>query len=71
MERDPKKRYQSATEMKAELDNYEIVPLTQRYSRLQAPQIWKSRFRLLPLIIGFALLQLILFLFLFLYFKKR
>jgi serine/threonine-protein kinase len=71
MERDPKKRYQSAAEMKSELDNYESVQLTERFSRLQAPQVWKSRFRLLPLILGFVLLQAILFLLLLLYFKKR
>jgi serine/threonine-protein kinase len=71
MERDPKRRYQSAAEMKAELDDYEKVEMTQRYTRLQAPQLWKSRFRLLPMILGFVLLQVILFLLLLLYFKKR
>ena len=71
MERDPKRRYQSAAEMKSELDNYESVQLTERFSRLQAPQIWKSRFRLLPLILGFVALQAILFLLLLLYFKKH
>jgi len=71
MERDPKRRYQSAAEMKRELDDYESVELTDRYSRLQAPQIWKSRFRMLPMILGFVLLQAILFLVLFLYFRKH
>jgi serine/threonine-protein kinase len=71
MERDPKRRYQSAAEMKSELDNYESVQLTERFSRLQAPQIWKSRFRLLPLILGFVALQAILFLLLLFYFKKH
>jgi len=71
MERDPKRRYQSAAEMRKELDDYECVELTGRYSRLQAPQVWKSRFRLLPVIIGFVLLQALVFLFLFLYFRKR
>ncbi len=71
MERDPKRRYQSAAAMKAELDDYESVELTSRYARLQAPQIWKSRFRMLPMIIGFVLLQAVLFLFFFLYFRKH
>ena len=57
MERDPKRRYQSAGEMKAELDDYEKVQMTDRYTRLQAPQVWKSRFRMLPLIVGIVLLQ--------------
>jgi serine/threonine-protein kinase len=70
MERDPKRRYQSAAEMKAELDDYEKVQLTDRHTRLQAPQIWKSRFRLLPLILAFALLQVIVFFLLLLYLKK-
>jgi serine/threonine protein kinase len=71
MERDPKRRYQSAVEMKRELDDYESVELTGRFSRLQAPQIWKSRFRMVPLIAAFVLLQVVLFFLLFLYFKKR
>ena len=71
MERDPKRRFQSAAEMKRELDDYEVVELTGRCTRLQAPQIWKSRFRLLPLILGFVLLQVVLFLLLLLYFHRR
>jgi serine/threonine protein phosphatase PrpC len=71
MEREPKNRYASAVLMKADLDDYEGVQLTGRFSRLQAPQIWKSRFRMVPLIAGFVVLQAILFLLLLLYFKKR
>jgi hypothetical protein len=71
MERDPKRRYQTAGEMKRELDDYEVVEMTGRCSRLQAPQIWKSRFRMVPMIIGFVLLQVILFLLLLLYFRRR
>jgi hypothetical protein len=71
MERDPKRRYQSAAEMQAELGDYERVELVGRYSRLQAPQVWKSRFRLLPLIASFVLLQIILFLLLILFLRKR
>lgn len=71
MERDPKRRYQSAAEMRKELEDYESVELTGRCGRLQAPQVWKSRFRLLPMIIGFVVLQAIVFLIFFLYFRKR
>jgi len=71
MERDPKRRYASAAEMQAELDDYEKVELTGRCTRLQAPQIWKSRFRLLPVIIGFVLLQVIFFLLLLLWFRRK
>jgi serine/threonine-protein kinase len=71
MERDPKRRYQSAAEMKRELDDYESVQMTDRCSRLQAPQMWKSRFHLLPIIAGYVLLLGIIFLLLLLHFKKR
>ncbi len=71
MERDPKRRYQSAAAMKGELDNYESVEMTSRHSRLQAPQIWKSRYRMVPVIAAFVLLQVILFFLLWLYFRKH
>jgi serine/threonine-protein kinase len=71
MERDPKRRYQSASGMKMELDDYESVEMTSRYTRLQAPQIWKSRFRMVPLIIGFVILQVVVFLLLLWHFRKH
>jgi serine/threonine protein kinase len=71
MERDPKRRFQSAAEMKRELDDYEVVEMTDRCTRLQAPQVWKSRFRMLPMILGFVFLQVVLFLLLLLYFRKH
>ncbi|HLX69061.1 MAG TPA: protein kinase [Verrucomicrobiae bacterium] len=71
MERDPKRRYQSAGEMKRELDDYEIVPLVRRFERLRSPQIWKSHFRMVPMIIGFVLLWILGFFLMFLYFKKH
>jgi len=71
MERDPKKRYQTAAEMKRELDDYEIVQMTNRCSRLQAPQIWKSRFRWLPMVLAFVALQIVVFVLLLLYFRKK
>ncbi len=71
MERDPKRRYQTALGMRAELDNYEAVEMTSRHSRLQAPQIWKSKFRSLPLILGIVALWLLSFVLLFLYLRKH
>ncbi|HEY5229207.1 MAG TPA: protein kinase [Opitutaceae bacterium] len=43
LERDPKKRYQTAEDMKRELDNLSLVEVTGRAQRLRAPQPWKSR----------------------------
>ncbi|MGD0615734.1 MAG: protein kinase [Verrucomicrobiota bacterium] len=71
MERDPKRRYPSAAAMKGELDNYESVEMTSRHSRLQAPQVWKSRFRMLPMILAFVLLQIILFFLFMRHFRKH
>jgi len=71
LERDPANRYQTALEMKVELDNYEKVELTGRYRRLQTPQLWKSRFRMLPLFLLLGLGWMISFLLLFLYFKHK
>jgi serine/threonine-protein kinase len=71
MERDPKRRYQTALEMRTELENYEAVVMTSRHARLQAPQVWKSRFRMLPMIIGFVILQVVVFLLLLWHFRKH
>ena len=71
MERDPKRRYQSAAEMKKELDDYECVEMTERYTRLRSPQVWKSRFRMAPMIIGFVLVQVLLFLILLFFLRKK
>jgi hypothetical protein len=45
--------------------------MTNRCTRLQAPQIWKSRFRMLPMILAFVGLQVVLFLLLLFYFRKH
>jgi serine/threonine protein phosphatase PrpC len=71
MERDPSRRFQSAAAMKSELDDYEKVEMTDRCTRLQAPQIWKSKFRMLPLILGIVLFQILLFLALYLLLRKH
>lgn len=71
LERDPKLRYQTARAMKQELDNYELVQLTERHLHLRAPQPWKSGRRLLPIILGIVVLQLLLFLVMFYYFRAH
>lgn len=67
MERNPADRYPNAKAMKDELDDYEKVELVERYKNLQSPQLWKSKFRLLPLILLFLLLQVIGFALIFWY----
>ena len=43
MDRDPRGRYQSAADMKRELENLDKVEITHRDQRLRAPQPWKNR----------------------------
>ncbi len=57
--RNPAERYDSAAKMKAELDDYEIVPLIGRFRTLQPVKPWKNKFRLMPLIVFFVVLQVI------------
>ena len=57
--------------MKRELDDYEIVPLTERYLHLRSPQPWKSRVPMVLLIVGVVLVQVLLFFLMFLYFKSK
>ena len=68
--REPGQRFRSAAEMKAELDDYERVELTDRDKRLQSPQIWRTRWRLGPLIAGFVILQIFVALIFYLIFRK-
>jgi serine/threonine-protein kinase len=65
MERQPSERFPSAAAMRAELVDYSEVDLTGRSQKLQAPQLWKTRFPLLPKILLFAGLQIAAFLLLF------
>ncbi len=67
LERNPANRYPSAAAMKADLDDYEKVPLTERWRRLQPPQIWKTRYRMVPIVAGLVLLNILLFLLLWWY----
>ena len=69
--RNPDERYDSAAQMKAELDNYEIVELIGRYRTLQPVKPWKNKFRLMPLIIFFVVLQVIVFGLMLWYFAHR
>jgi len=71
MERDPIKRYATAADMKAELDDYEKVELVERFRHLQEPQIWKSRFRILPLILLIVLIQILLGCAMYFFFSKH
>src|SRR5260221_482764 len=59
MEREPHRRYASATAMKAELDN---LKLTGRHQHLQSVQGWKMRWQGSKLIILSALLPVLVFL---------
>ena len=71
LEREPANRFQTVAEMKAELDDYEKVQLVGRYRHLQAPQLWRSRFRTLPLLLGLGFVWVISFLLLFWYLSKH
>ncbi len=71
MERDPNRRFLSALAMKRQLDDSQTVELTERHLHLRAPQPGKSNLRLWRMIAGFVLLQVLLFLALFLYFKSH
>ncbi len=68
--REPGERFRSAAEMKGELDDYERVELTSRDKRLQAPQLWRTRWRLGPLIGGFVVLQIFVALIFYIIFHK-
>ncbi len=69
--RNPEERYENAAQMKAELDDYEIVELIGRYRTLQPVKPWKGRFRALPLIIFFVVLQVIGFGLMLWYFSRH
>jgi serine/threonine-protein kinase len=71
LERDPEKRYASAGEMKKELDDYEVVQLTERHLHLRSPQPWKNRMPMILIIAGVITAQVVLFLAMFLYFKSK
>jgi serine/threonine-protein kinase len=71
LERDPEQRFESASAMKRELDNYELVSLTDRFQRLRAPQPWKSGRPMWLMIGGIVGFQVLLGFLMFLYFKSK
>jgi serine/threonine-protein kinase len=71
LERDPEKRYASAGEMKKELDDYEVVQLTERHLHLRSPQPWKNRMPMILMIAGVITAQVMLFLAMYLYFRSK
>ena len=71
LERNPSKRFPSAASMKAELNDYSEVSLTERFKRLRPPQLWKARFPLLPKIAVLVVIQIAVFFLLFWWFSHR
>jgi hypothetical protein len=57
--------------MKAELNDYSEVSLTERFKRLRPPQLWKARVPLLPKIAAFVVIQIAVFFLLFWWFNHR
>jgi serine/threonine-protein kinase len=71
LERDPKKRYQSAAEMKRELDDLDKVQITHRDQRLRAPQPWKGKSHTALMIAAIVVFQIGLFFALFLLLSRK
>jgi serine/threonine protein kinase len=71
LERSPSKRFPSAASMKAELNDYDEVPLTERFKKLRPPQLWKTRMPLLPKIAALVVIQVTVFFLLFWWFSHR
>jgi serine/threonine-protein kinase len=69
--RNPDQRYSSASQMKAELENYNLVELTGRHLNLESSKPWKTRFHLLPLITFFVVLLLAGYALMFWYFTHH
>ena len=68
MERDPKKRFQSAKEMKAQLEDTSLVKITGRHHHLRTPRVWSARWHSYRLgvlssvgTVGFFVLMLLFF----------
>jgi serine/threonine protein kinase len=69
LERDPKQRYQTAADMKRELDDNKLVTLTQRHQSLRAPQPWKSTHNTATMVVIFAALTILMFFAMLLFFR--
>ena len=71
LERNPAKRFPSAAVMQAELDNHRAVSVTGRSRHLQAPQLWRARFPLLPKMAALVVAQIVVFFVLFWWFSNH
>jgi serine/threonine protein kinase len=71
IERHPSNRFSSAGTMKAELNNYGEVHLTERSKRLRPPQLWRARMPLLPKIVALAVVQIAAFFLVFWWLSHR
>jgi serine/threonine-protein kinase len=71
IERNPSKRFSTAGSMKAELNDYSEVSLTDRFKRLRPPQLWKARLSLLPKIAALVAIQIALFFLVFWWLSHR
>jgi serine/threonine-protein kinase len=71
MERDPADRFPSAAAMRAQLNDYSKVSLTERFNRLRPPQLWTARVPLLPKIAALVVAQIAVFFLLFWWFSHR
>lgn len=71
MERNPAKRFASAAFMRAELNDYNKVSLTERFKRLRPLQLWKARIPLLPKIATLVVIQIAIFFLLYWWLSHR
>jgi len=61
MERDPRKRIQTAKEMKEQLEDPSLVKVTGRFRHLRVPRVWSARWHSMRLIIFSVLVPITLF----------
>jgi serine/threonine-protein kinase len=71
MARDPKDRFQSASELRAAVDAPETVTVTGRAERLQAPVRWKGQWRRVRMVAIGMIVPIVLFYLFFLMFSRR
>jgi len=71
MARDPSERYASVAAMKADIDAPDLVTVTGRAERLQAPKPWKNRWKSVRIVALSILIPIILFYLFFLMFSHR
>ena len=59
LEQNPDNRYQTAAEMKADLENPDGVQITGRHERLRPPMVWKTKWRTARMIAVLALVPVV------------